>query len=130
MDEFWRGDELTWSGFELGDCEGFPVDSSTMVQLHTRSNNRYAVQGTMTIFTSSSPQYQAHMSTGWRNQEDNGLSYGVSVVGKSSDKIVTDQKIVVIHVRRGVGKRFKRGFYWVTMTSPSVIVILKVILFS
>ena len=69
------------------------------------------------------------MSTGWRNQEDNGLSYGVSVVGKSSDKIVTDQKIVVIHVRRGVGKRFKRGFYWVTMTSPLVIVILKVFLF-
>ena len=76
------------------------------------------------------------MSTGWRNQKDNGLDlgkwtgfYGVRVVGKSSDKIVTDQKIVVIHVRRGVGKRFKRGFYWVTMTSPSLIVILKVILF-
>ena len=83
----------------------------------------------MTIFTSSSTQYQAHMSTDYRNQENNGLSYGVSVFGKSSDKIVTDQKIVVIHVRRGVGKRFKRGFYWVTMTSPSLIVILKVILF-
>ena len=60
----------------------------------------------MTIFTSSSPQYQAHMSTGWRNQENNGLSYGV---GKSSDKIVTDQKIMVIHAEES-GKGLKGDF--------------------
>jgi len=79
--QFSRGQQLNWHGSHLGRCRGFSVDSSTRVYLQTVSNNEYQVQGTMTIYTSSSTRYQAQMETGWRSHESNGLSYGVSAVG-------------------------------------------------
>ena len=74
IDSFSSGEELSWSGSQLGDCQRFSVDGSTKIQLHTDQSNQYAVQGTMTIHTNLHP-YHVNIPTSWRGLGDNVVAW-------------------------------------------------------
>ena len=84
-ESFSSGDNLIWSRRQLGDCQGFTVHSRTKIALHTSQTNKYAVQGTMTIYTDST-SYNAFIPNGWRSMSDNLKTYGI--VGKCSLKFI------------------------------------------
>jgi len=78
IDSFSSGEELSWSGSQLGNCQQFSVDGSTSIQLHTdQSTDQYAVQGTLTIHTNLHP-YHVNIPTSWRGVGDNAKTYAVN----------------------------------------------------
>jgi len=77
-ESFSSGDDLTWSRHQLGNCQGFTINSSTRIGLHTSYSNEYAVQGTMTIQTDSN-QYRASIPNTWRGMRDNSKTYGITI---------------------------------------------------
>jgi len=77
-ESFSSGDHLTWSRHQLGDCQGFTINSRTRIGLHTGHTNQYAVQGTMTIHTDSN-QYHANIPNAWRGRDDNSKTYGITI---------------------------------------------------
>ena len=82
IDSFSSGEELSWSGSQLGNCQQFSVDGSTRIQLHTdQSTDQYAVQGTLTIHTNLHP-YHVNIPTSWRGVGDNAKTYAVNEGGK------------------------------------------------
>ena len=94
-ESFSSGDDLTWSRRQLGNCQGFTINSRTRIGLHTSHTNEYAVQGTMTIHTDSN-QYRANIPNAWRGRHDNSKTYGITInqSGKCSLKYV----IILIYV--------------------------------
>ena len=78
IDSFSSGEELSWSGSQLGNCQQFSVDGSTSIQLHTDQSDQYAVQGTLTIHTNLHP-YHVNIPTSWRGVGDNVVAWRAMV---------------------------------------------------
>ena len=75
--DFYSGEDLTWSGSQLGNCQGFPVNSRTRINLHTDDSNEYAVFGYLIILADCN-LYRARIPTTWRNWGHNWKTYGIT----------------------------------------------------
>ena len=78
IDSFSSGEELSWSGSQLGNCQQFSADGSTRIQLHTDQSGQYAVQGTLSIHTNLHP-YHVNIPTSWRGLGDNVVAWKAMV---------------------------------------------------